>query len=77
MEQDVLILRDEDVYKTDSGMETTRNHCTQKMHQSNIVIRLFNDGSYKLLKDRYNTSDSEIQRILNPIKLNTKLLLIL
>jgi hypothetical protein len=77
MEPKILILRDEDVYKTSDGMETTRNHCTQEMYKAHIVIRLFNDGSYKLLKDRYNTSEREIQRIINPIQINENLLLVI
>ena len=77
MEPNILILRDKDVYKTDSGMETTRNHCTQEMYKAHVVIRLYKDGTYKLLKDRYNTSDREIQRIINPIEINENLLLII
>jgi len=76
MKPEVLILRDEDVYKTDSGMETMRGS-NQPMYDAQVVIRLFNDGSYKLLKDRYNTPDREIQRLINPIQINTNLLLVI
>lgn len=76
MEPKILILRDEDVFTSDTGMESMRGS-NKPMYEAHTVIRLFDDGSYKLLKDRYNTSDREIQRIINPIKINENLLLVI
>jgi hypothetical protein len=75
MDKKVLILRDEDVYKTGHG--ETMYGSNKPMYEAHIVIRLYEDGSYKLLKDRYNTSDREIRKLINPVQTNTNLLLVL
>ena len=77
MEPDVLILRDEDVYMFGVYSQEQVRGGNEKVYKAHIVIRLYKDGSYKLLKDRYNTSDREIQKLIKPIQINTELLLIL
>ena len=77
MESKILILRDEDVYMYGIYSKEHIRGGNEKMYKAHLVIRLFNDGSYKILKDRYNSTDRDIQKILNPIQINTNLLLVL
>jgi len=76
MEPNILILNDEDFYRSQDGKEWMCGG-NQRMYKAHVVIRLYKDGTYNLLKDRYNTSDREIQRIINPIQINTNLLLVI
>ncbi len=77
MEKNVLILRDKDVYTLGVYSQEQIRGGNDKMYKAHIAIRVYNDGKYKVLKDRYNTSDREIQRLINPVKINTSLLLVL
>ena len=71
-ECNTLILRDSDVYLTSTGEVPYGG--VKKMHMAHIVIRLFRDGTHKVLKDRFGLSEYQIMNLINPV--NKKLLLL-